>query len=139
MRRYLDGGLGQVESGRQLSASRPRDVVLVVELSFKSRQLISRERRPISTTLRTIFTTSSTASTTKQPVINGHTTIVAMAITLLGTLRPLVELYTLHSPNVHTTLSRPICSIPYVRHSIGPCIVSQKSSHLLTVCNFVKS
>ena len=59
MRRYLDGGLWEVESGRQLRSPRARHVVLAAELSFKSRELISRERRPVSPTVLSVVAHSS--------------------------------------------------------------------------------
>ena len=59
MRRYLDGGLWQVEGGCQLRPSRSRHVILVVELSFESYQLISWECRPVSPTLTAIVTSCS--------------------------------------------------------------------------------
>jgi len=65
MRRHLDGGLWEVESGGQLSPPRSGHVVLAVELSFKSRQLISRERRPVPATLHR--TTSSHTTTFSIP------------------------------------------------------------------------
>jgi len=47
----LDGRLGEVERGGQFTSSRPRDVILFAELSLQSRQLFTRERRPVATYL----------------------------------------------------------------------------------------
>ena len=51
---YLDGGLGQVEGGSQLTSSRPGHVILAVELLLKSPQLFSRERCAVTSNGRVL-------------------------------------------------------------------------------------
>lgn len=45
--RYLDGGFGQVEFGRQLAPPRTTHVILPQELPFEARHLLPREGRAV--------------------------------------------------------------------------------------------